>query len=144
MPGNYTWDERNTGGRKIGSWVKYKACLTIKLSCTKAGKNIRPFIIWKASGFPIDQQPWSNTVAYEINKGVKDNYSNEYPPDDKIIMTFSPTVSSNGKLTKKILHNFIFPDIGIIEGIRGGVLFGDFTCHHTDIVKKFNQSYQNE
>ena len=40
ITGNYTWGGRNTGGRKIGTGGKEKACFTVQLSCKEEGGNM--------------------------------------------------------------------------------------------------------
>ena len=49
MPENYKLGEINTRGREIGTGVKYKARITVKLSYIKSGKKLQPFIISKAA-----------------------------------------------------------------------------------------------
>ena len=68
--GNYTCGERNTGGLNIGTGGKEKDRFTVQLSCINVGKKLQPLIIWKASEFPVDQQPQRNTVVYD-SKHVK-------------------------------------------------------------------------
>eukprot|EP00957_Ditylum_brightwellii_P017447 1313735-Ditylum_brightwellii.AAC.1 len=59
-------------------------------------------------------------------------------------MTCSWSCSSNAHLTIEILLKVIFPNIGILQGRRCGVLWDNFKGHSKDIVKEFTQSYRNE
>ena len=44
---DYTWDENNSRGRKIGTGKKEKTRFTVQLSCKKGGKKLQPYVIWK-------------------------------------------------------------------------------------------------
>ena len=52
-------------------------------------------------------------------------------------MTCTKTGNSSGELTISILENVIFPEIGINDGLQGGILVDDFKAHSKDAVKAF-------
>ena len=145
MPGNYTWGERGSGGRQISTGGAEKERFTVQLSCTKSGKKLKPFIIFKGASLPKEGNPRRGTVAYELRYLLEDNAGNEYPEDEDVYLTCSKTANSNGELTVKILEEVILPGIEVEEGgiHRGCVLVDDFKGHSKDIVKEYVHSLRS-
>ena len=55
----------------------------------------------------------------------------------------SKTANSSSELTIEVLDNVIFPEIGIHNNERGGVLVDDFKGRSTDDAKKYVRSFKS-
>ena len=136
--GKYSWSEKNSGGSQIRTGGAEKERFTVQPTITKSGKKLKLFIIFKGAPPPVDgSAPRHGTVAEELYLQKADKHGNAYPPADKVFMACTKTGNSSGELTISILDNVIFPEIGINDGLRGGVLVDDFKGHSKDVVKKF-------
>ena len=65
--------------------------------------NLPPFIFFKGSYPPPNNDPRLNTVDYDIKHCLAHNSGNQYPPDNDLYMTCSKTKNSNGDITIDIL-----------------------------------------
>lgn len=143
MPGNYSWGEKGSGRRQVQTGGAEKERFTVQLSCLKDGTKLPIFMIFKGASMPASGRPRRNSVLYELTERLPDNFGNDYPPESKVVLTCSPTANSNQELTVVILQKVIFPNIGILEGKRGGVLVDDFKGHSTDLVKGYTTSFMS-
>ena len=78
----------------------------------------------------------------KIMHRLPDKNDNAYPPYDKVHLMVSKKANSSSELTIEVIGNVIFPDIGIHNNERGGVLFDDFKGHITYYVNKYVKSFK--
>ena len=85
---------------------------TVQLTITKDGKNLRPFIIFKAQPANGVRENNRNTVVCQLKYRTPDVDDNEYPPEDEVFLKCEKTSNSNCELTNMILKEMIMPELG--------------------------------
>lgn len=144
MAGAYSWTKKGAGGGtkkkfrgQVATGGGEKDRFTVQLTCLKSGGKVKPFIIFKAKPADGRREFDRRTVSYELKNRKPDAAGNSYPAEDKVFLTCNTTATSNGDFTKLILKEVIFPELGVFEGKRSGVLVDDFKGHSNKVVKDY-------
>ena len=114
-------------------------CFTVQLSCLKSRRKIRPIIIFK--GAPTHAHSSTISIAVEIRDRLPYNSGNIFPARNKIRVNTTKTSNSTGEVTMDCLRDVIFPEIGVLEGERCGILVDDFKGHSKPLLKEFMTSF---
>ena len=109
------------------------------MSCLKSGRKLRPIIIFK--GTPAQERSSRRSIAVEIRDRLPDNAGNMYPERNKVHMITTKTANSTGEVAMDCLRDVIFPEIGLLEGKRCGVLVDNFKWHSKPILKQYVTSF---
>ena len=107
--GDYTWGEKNSGRRQVGTAGYEKQHFTAQFTVTKDGEKFPVFFIFKVALPTSDRAPSKNTVAFELKQHKPDSYGNHYLTEEKAVLRCAPKATSNQDLTKDILKNSNFP-----------------------------------
>ena len=145
MSVEYSWGERNTGGRQVATGGKEKSRITVQLSICKSGRKLRPTIIYKGAIPPPEgERLKKKSIAYELFHRNPDKAGNLYPPKEDVHLMVNTTAKSSGQATIEVLEEVIFPEIGIQKKERGAMLVDDFKGHSTDDAKNYVKSVKSD
>ena len=77
MPGNYSWEDQNSGNIQVGTGGGEMERFSVQFKVMKSGRKVIPVIIYK--GAPLVHNSRRNTIAVELQYCKHNIHGNRYP-----------------------------------------------------------------